>query len=484
MKSQKAVTILMVTILMLSTAIAMLSLPASAQTSGEMASYAFLSIEPNPVGVGQTTYIAMWVDFPMPSATEANSIRRHDYKLTIIAPDGKTETKTWAEVKDTTGVQSTSFTPTQAGNYTFFFEYPKQNYTWSGTYSGVWFLAANATGTLTVQQEPVQILVQDPALPSEYWSRPIYGSNDNWYVLGSNWLQSNYLGTFQQSAYSLWQKDGIGPDGSHIMWSVPIEDGGVVGGTLSTGGITGATYYSGGSYEGRFQSAIIMAGRLYYKAPLSDSATGGAYICRDLRTGEIIWQNNNASFFPTYGELYTYESPNQHGAIANGYLWQTSGTTWIAYDSLTGNWLFNLTDVPNGGTIAYTQNGEIVKYILNYNTTTKAGWLALWNWTAAPTAALGLPGSGSNAIQYRPVGKNINCSTAYSWNVSITADLTGKSNPSISYVLQDDVILGTSSSITAGISTSRGTPDPYTVWALSLKEGQVGTLVWKQVVCA
>ena len=63
-------------------------MPANAQSSGEMASYAYLSIEPNPVGVGQTTYVAMWVDFPMPGATEANSIRRHDYKLTITAPDG------------------------------------------------------------------------------------------------------------------------------------------------------------------------------------------------------------------------------------------------------------------------------------------------------------------------------------------------------------------------------------------------------------
>ena len=146
----------MVTILMLSTAIAMLSMPASAQSSGEMASYAYLSVEPNPVGIGQTTYVAMWVDFPMPGATEANSIRRHDYKLVITAPDGTTETKTWAEVKDTTGVQSTSYTPTKAGNYTFYFEYPKQNYTWSGSsYTGVWFLADNATATLTVQEEPV-----------------------------------------------------------------------------------------------------------------------------------------------------------------------------------------------------------------------------------------------------------------------------------------------------------------------------------------
>jgi len=221
-----------------------------------------------------------------------------------------------------------------------------------------------------------------------------------------------------------------------------------------------------------------MDGKLYFKAPLSDAPTSGAYTCIDLRTGEVLWTNDD--IYPTFGELYTYESPNQHGTIANGYLWQTSGTTWLAYDAATGKNLFNLTNVPSSGTVAYTENGEIVKYILNYNTTTKSGWLALWNWTAAPSVAAGLPGSGSNALQYRPVGKSIDCSQAYSWNVTINADLTGLSNPAIQYVLNGDVILGTSSSLTAGISTTRGTPDPYTVWAIDLSENNVGNLLWKE----
>ncbi len=482
MNFKKLSTILIVSILLISIATTFASLAISnAAVSGEMTSYAYLIVEPNPVGVGQTTYVAMMVDYPMPGATEANSIRRHDYTLTIIAPDGSTETKTWAEIKDTTGVQSTAFTPDQVGTYTFYFEYPSQTYTWTtaegGTaaYAGVVFLGTNATATLTVQQDAVYGS-SDAALPTEYWSRPIYGANDNWYTIASNWLSSNYFGTFQQSGYNLWQTSGSAPASSHVSWTLPFEDGGVVGGTNTY--VDGATYYSGGSYEGRFQNSIIMGGRLYTKGTLSDNNTAGTYMCIDLRTGEILWTNDNIN--PTFGELYCYESPNQHGVIANGYLFQTSGTTWIAYDSLTGKWLFNLTGVPSTGTVVYTENGEIVKYILNYNTTSKTGWLALWNWTAAPYTAAGMPGSGSNAIQWRPTGKVIDTSTAYSWNVTITADLTGNSNPAISYVLQDDLLLGTSSSVTAGISTSRGTPDPYTVWALSLKEGSVGSLLWKQ----
>ena len=495
--------------------------PTNAQTKGQMASYAYLIVEPNPVGVGQTTYLAMIVDVPLPSASEANDIRRHDYQLTITAPNGTNETKTFARVADTTGAQSTSFTPDQVGTYHFTFNYPGQNYSWttaqggSAAYFNVTFLGATATGTLTVQQDPVSATPDSP-LPTEYWTRPIYGEDSSWYILGSNWLGGNFLGTFQQGSQSFWQQSGIGPDSSHIVWTTPMEDGGVVGG-INTG-ITGATYYSGGSYEGRLGSAIIMYGRLYYKAPLSDqyanannSATyAGAYICRDLRTGEILWQNNNLNFNPTFGELYDYESPNQHGVIPNGYLWQTvsqtsTTQTWIAYDGLTGNWLFNITDVPSTGTIAYTSQGEIVKYILNYNNTAKSGSLALWNWTSAngvpvsSTTSNGIqlngPGSGTNYLQFRPVGKVINASTAYSWNVTI-GDIIGPGNsiiptgmlttqnPTIQFVLPGDILFGTTPSIAAGVLSLRGTPQPYTVWTINLAgittSSTSASILWKK----
>ena len=156
---------------------------------------------------------------------------------------------------------------------------------------------------------------------------------------------------------------------------------------------------------------------------------------------------------------------------------------------MTGKWLFNLTDVPSTGTIAYTQNGEIVKYILNYNTTAKSGWLALWNWTAAegvpPGTGVqaGAPGTGTNYLQFRPVGKVINASTAYSWNVSITADLTGSlrtQNPTIQYVLPGDILLGTTPSIAPGVLSMRGTVNPYQVWTLSLADNNKGSLIWKK----
>lgn len=500
----------------------LMSSPSSAQTSGQIKSYAFLAVEPDPVGVGQTTYIAMWIDTPLPGASESNDIRKHNYQLTITAPDGTVQTQSWAVVADTTGIQATSFTPTMVGQYNITFSYPDQNYTWTSStylgnnaYTGVIFLGATATATLTVQQNPVP-LTGDSPLPTEYWTRPIYGEDSSWWTIGSQWLgsgssytaaSSNYFGDFQQGGMNLWQQGGTGPESSHIVWTTPFEDGGVVGG-INTG-VNGTTFYSGGSYEGRFQNALIINGRLYYKAPLGDQVSvaatgGGAYTCLDLRTGKVLWTNDNIN--PTYGELYTYESPNQHGTVPNGYLWQavtqTSTTqTWIAYDSLTGKWLFNLTDVPSTGTIAYTSQGEIVKYILNYNNTAKSGWLALWNWTSAEGVPpgtgvqLGAPGTGTNFLQFRPVGKVINASTAYSWNVTI-GDIMGPSNsqlvlgvatatqnPTIQYVLPGDILFGTTPNIAPGVLSLRGTPNPYTVWTINLANivnGTSATINWKK----
>ena len=175
---------------------------------------------------------------------------------------------------------------------------------------------------------------------------------------------------------NLWQKDGIGPESPHIMWTKPIEFGGVVGGTNT--GVNGSTYYSGGSYEGRFDTSLIMNGYLYFKMPQSNNGATGPYVCMDLRTGQIIWQNANIA--PTFGQLEFFDSPNQHGVISSGYLWQISGSTWIAYDGFSGSWLFNITNVPTGTDVT-GPNGELLRYQFDYT----RRWLALWYFTQAIT---------------------------------------------------------------------------------------------------
>ncbi len=481
MQKTKANAIMIALILLSSMAITLTTLPfANAQSSGEMTSYAYIFVAPDPIGVGQRVYISMLVDVSLPNALVTNNIRRHNYVLTITKPDQTTEKFEWPIVDDTTGVAFLAYTPTQVGVYTLKFDYGGQTYTWNSTaaertWTGTKYLPATKTTTLTVQENPVPEPLGSYPLPTEYWTRPIEGQNTNWYTISSHWLRGANFGTFQLSTgYNLWQRDGVAPNSAHIMWTKPIEFGGVVGGTTD---ILGETHYSGGSYEGRFVNTIIMHGRLYYQLPLGHSGSGGGYACVDLRTGEQIWYRDDLGVTgrpaPSFGQIYGFETENQHGA-GGGILWQTSTsggiTTWQAIDPFSGKWLYNITDVPSGVDV-YTGKGEIVRYVLNY-----AGrWLALWNFSEAPGARGGASGYSTN--QWRPNGKSINASTAYSWNVTIP-NLPGLTSPVIFAVLPGDIILGRSSNIAPGVGSSRTMQNPYTVWALSDKPQSRGQLLW------
>jgi outer membrane protein assembly factor BamB len=485
--TNRTTTALITLFLMLTIAVPLAALPAAnAQGYGELTSYAYMDVAPNPVGVGQRTYISMWVDAALPEALYTNGIRRHGYKLTIKDSDGSiVDTEEWPIVQDTTGVAFTSFTPDQVGTYTLLFEYAGQEYTWNSTsaerrWTGTVFLPASRTLTLIVQEEALPAPLYSYPLPTEYWTRPIEGQNLDWYKISSHWLRGAYFGTFATPGgrLNLWQRDGTGPNTGHIMWAMPVEFGGVVGGTEVR--VNGSTYYSGGSYEGRFGDAIIMQGRLYFTMPLGHSGGGGDYVCVDLRTGKVLWSRDDigssGGYSDSKGELYDFDSQNQHG-VGGGILWHTTRTgVWSGYDGFTGKWLYNITDVPSG-TEVYTDKGEIVIYVLDYTN----GWMALWNWTEAPDTRAGTLGYYGG--QWRPNGKSINASTAYSWNVTDLPDLSGSSRPSIVYVLPGDIIIGTSSSITTGTyqMSSRVMDDPWTVWAISDRDdGTRGSLLWKK----
>ena len=456
---------------------------AFAQSDREVTSYAYLNAQPNPVGVGQNTDISVWVDASLPDALYTNDIRRIDYKITITSPSGEKTIQEWPVVFDTTGVAFMSFTPSEVGTYTILFEYGGQVYTWNDTnaqrqWTGTTFLPTTRTLNLTVQQEPLPAPMYSYPLPTEYWSRPIEGQNLAWYTISSHWLRGAYFGTFALPGgrLNLWQRDGTGPNTGHIMWTKPIEFGGIVGGTELR--VNGSTYYSGGSYEGRFGDAMIMQGRLYFTMPLGHSGGGGGYICLDLRTGEELWYDANlgtgvaGGYSDSKGELYDFDSQNQHG-VGGGIIWQTMRSDiWAAYDGFSGKWLYNITGVPSG-TEVYTNQGEIVRYVFNY----PGRWMALWNWTDAIDNYGGT--AGYNTGSWRPNGKEIDTSNAYSWNVSIP-DLPGSANPQIIYILPDDIIIGISSPVTTGTygMANRGMTNPWTVWAISDNPQSRGHLLW------
>jgi hypothetical protein len=440
--NNKTTAFVITSILILTIASQMLLLPSvNAHTpKWTIPSFGYVSVAPSPVGVGQTVQIYMWVDIPLPSAVITNDIRRHGYTLTITKPDGNTVTQNWDLITDTTGVQFFSYTPDQIGTYAILFNYTGQTYTWSGDYQNDTFGPASATTTLIVQQEQLPNQLASYPLPAEYWTRPIEGQNTYWYTIASNWLNAPYIRTGATSTggagWGRYQPDGIGPNSPHIMWTKPIQYGGVVGGNDTA--VSGETYYMGGSYNVRFSNAIIMQGTLFYQEAYGNSGGGGDYVAVDLRTGMEQWRINatatGTSIVPTMGYLYAFETGNQHGVLPNGLLIAPvtvsgQGTVWRTYDPESGYLTsMNITNVPSGsaagnlspssGSTAstYGPSGEYLIYALtNLGTTSNINYyLSQWN----SSNVIGT-NSGNGVGTWYSGSANASARTAYDWNVSI-----------------------------------------------------------------
>jgi hypothetical protein len=516
----KIIAIVTVTLLMLTICASITLLPSSSahDTPWNYPSFAYIVPSPNPVGVGQKVSIVMWIDEPLPSAAVGNDIRRHDYTLTITKPDGATESKHWDIISDTTSIQYYEYVPDQVGTYTLNFDYAGQTYTWGtpgpNSNTGDKFLPTNKTTTLTVQQEQLPAAKTSYPLPKEYWTRPIEGQNTDWYIISSNWLGSPYIpgaGDTYSTQGSV-QPDGTAPNSPHIMWSRPLQDGGVVGG--SSYHANGTTYFMGGSYQIRFQNALIMYGRLFYQLPLMNSGTGGGWICVDLRTGEEIWFNDQMGVSgsgvpsPQFGYLYDADYYNQHGILPEGTLFSSNFGT--AFDPGTGKRVFNVTNVPSG-TEVVGQNGEILRITLTAATKTLTQWNSSKMWTystgitpntnstgfivanvpltpARPTdvpipAPSGYTNQTASQWSWRWNGNawafmltaNITIATgtnpSYDWNISIPSLPPG--SWSINRASLDNIML-----LTQGSLGDKGSWAGANITAVSLKPETRGNILW------
>ncbi|MEM2081035.1 MAG: PQQ-binding-like beta-propeller repeat protein [Candidatus Bathyarchaeia archaeon] len=447
-------------------------------------SYAYVVPAPNPVGLGQRVAIVMWVDTPLPGALVTNDIRRHDYKLTITKPDGSKEVYEWDIVWDTTSFQYFTYTPNQVGEYKLLFEYPGQTYTWTGDYKGDFFTPATATATFTVQEDPLPEPTTSYPLPTEYWTRPIEGQNSYWYTIASNWLGPPYIRTGESSTggagYARFQPDGTAPNSPHIMWTRPIQDGGVVGG--SNVGREGNTFYMGGSYNTRFSNALVMYGRLFYELPYGNSGGGGGWICVDLRTGEEIWYNAQIGASgtglddPAFGYYYCYDDGNQHGILPIGLLFTSNFKN--AYDPATGKpTSTNITGVPSG-TQVVGPKGEIIRYVLkNVGTASNPQYRLLqWNSSYITFETAGQIG----AANWYPGTIDASQDRFYDWNISLSGLGPGTWSAWREASL-DNIMLLTQGSFGTHVGVYGGgtiSDQGANVTAISLKPESRGQILW------
>jgi hypothetical protein len=126
------------------------------------------------------------------------------------------------------------------------------------------------------------------------------------------------------------------------------------------------------------------------------SVGGTGFVCVDLRTGEEIYRNTEATI--SMGQTYFFASGNQMGAYSAFLYDTTGGSTWEMYDAFDGRHIASLTGA-SSGLIDYNENGEMFVYYLSGSTFTR------WSSTAAFEAAGWISGGfGSESSYYMPSG--------------------------------------------------------------------------------
>jgi outer membrane protein assembly factor BamB len=447
----KTMATMIAVLLTLTIAIPLFALP-SANAASTVKTYPLIEALPNPVGVGQKTLINFGLLNYLNTATDGWNIT-----VTITKPDNTTETlgngplMTWS-----TGNAGYYYTPTEVGTY-----YVQSSFDQT-TYRGTIYLASKSDKlALIVQNEPVPTYPGQP-LPGEYWTRPIDDQLRSWYTLAGSWLTdpNDLVSEYNQ-----------GPESAHILWARPIggEQGGLVGGEYSdgVGEVSGEhAFADGDAYEGKWGTRLIVAGILYYTEYEVQGNTQ-SLIAINLRTGEVLWKNKLGGSLPSFGQILYWDSRNNRGAFSylvvqtgGGFGASAAPTTWRFYEPLTGEWVFNMTNVP-GGTVYRDGIGSLVKYSIG------GGRLTQWNASYAVIAGrTGMSESWGSAVS----GVSINVTTrrngGYDINVTVPSGLPG----SIINVWPGVKIVGGTTSMTAGV----------TLWGISLEPGYEGRLLFNQ----
>ena len=481
---------------------------------------AYIHAAPDPVGVGQKVSVFMWLTNYFYNSGITNNYRFHNFKLTITAPSGAVTTQTFDTVKDTTSNQFTTFTPAETGLYILNFTYPEQTITAAdqpagSDYVNDTFLPSSASTTLTVQQEPIPNAIGSYPMPTEYWTRPIYGENTDWWSISSNWLglgapgyggysnlgnvywgfgpAEGFLTATYANGEAMFPGDAVGSQTNHVMWTKPLQSGGVVGGDNFE--ITGDTYFDGSAYLIRYNNPIVLDGKLYYTEPLSFSDTGFSMIangagrqtvCVDLRTGEVIWHRADVPTL-SFGLIFDVQTANEHG-VTPPILIATigMGDTWRGFDADTGDALFNITNVPlvGGGGRAMGLNGEYLNYVMaNAGNATNPDWrLGQWNTTKLFFQRDGLAPS-MTGVKDGSISSQTNINCRYDWNVSIPWRNSMTTIPSVVAAKYNDGILCYNGSLPSNgenliFPTYSQTPYTYFWINLDPNKGAVGSVSW------
>ena len=450
----KISTIVLISIFVISTIIIALPSVSAHDPPVTIDTYAYISVQPNPIGIHQTTYLNFWIDKLPPMATGEYGVRWHNFEVTVTKPNGETETLGPFD-SDATGGGWSDYHPNQIGTYEFQFTFPGQvveeenlpppelGYRISGLeFIGDTFKAStSAVATLDVQQDPVESNYPPNPFPTEYWERPINSMNRNWYSLGGNWLglgQSIFSNTgMYDGNLNNFNPYTTAPESAHVLWTRPLAFGGQIGGEFGDADLS--IYATGTAYEPKF-GGVIMYGILYYTEYPEAGHNPGDLKAVDLRTGEELWSLDTDKPLRC-GMIYNFVTGDQYGAhayiftgntvLAGAFVLNLAPPKWSMYDAMTGEWILDIAN-ESAGFLVSGPNGEILSY------TASNGMLRMWNASKCIEVASQkihiYMSYDASEIWRPPTGATIDWNDGIEWSIPI--------NPAL--VIQkvtDDVVL-------------------------------------------
>ncbi len=330
----------------------------------------YLSIRPNPVGLGQPFLVNIWLQPPLHVARQFTN----SFEVTITKPDGTNETVGPLNSFQGDGTAWFEYVADQVGTWRIQFNFlgqffPEGNYTSPAggflgaqvTYLGSAYYKPSSSPVreLVVQQEQVVSWPPSP-LPTDYWTRPISMENREWWIIGGNnpydgvgggegWPANTnaYRNNYDFTPYVQ------GPNSAHVVWRRQGSLSGIFGGAF--GASSAFLYYGGGAFTfggagpgGSGNPNIIFQGRVYesFSQPALASVNGSiqntatnVWRCYDLRTGDTYWELTGITM-PPAGITYEANVPAVPGAVfrtgATAQLYAIGSSRLIKYNPFNG----------------------------------------------------------------------------------------------------------------------------------------------------
>jgi outer membrane protein assembly factor BamB len=368
---------------------------------------AHLSFRPNPVGMGQTFLVNLWMQPPI----HAQRMFIDAFTVTITKPDGTEDVIGPLSSYTGDGTAWFEYVADQVGTWKIKFDFLGMYCPTGRYYNG--YIVTNSSGTQfnssvyykPSSDGPYEIVVQNEqvasypssSLPTDYWTRPVEPINRDWWSILGNWPSTGVVGGGEYwpantNVYNVYNGGTMNnyyaayvtaPNSAHVAWKRQFAIGGLIGGSMGqqSVGDTATLIYG--------HPKIIYAGRAYQTVTKeSNGVVQSVWQCYDIRTGEVFWEISGITQPPTF---IMYDDGGTTGGDANAqpftataYLGYIGSGRLIKYRPFTGEVVGNYSIAPLTTGVFYAD--PYVLSVQNIGTTANPNY-RLIKWTTKGTLA-------------------------------------------------------------------------------------------------